>query len=219
MILDAVFTTALNDLVIRLHPGKGVRTPPVPRKVRRIITSEQFDAIYEALDDQVMRLLVETAIESGLRWGELTELRPKDLDLVTGMLVVSRAVVMLNPKFHPQGGRFLVKNYPKDTRWRQLRLGEHVLAKLTDHINQAKLGPGDLIFQLPQDLLHRRRTKAAASAAHDAKSARLGLTEPNAKGRTYPHGSLSGYAAGKCRCDHCRQAMATYRANRRAGGK
>jgi Phage integrase, N-terminal SAM-like domain len=26
VILDAVFTTALNDLVIRLHPGKGVRT-------------------------------------------------------------------------------------------------------------------------------------------------------------------------------------------------
>ena len=27
-----------------------------------------------------MKLLVETDIESGLRWGELTELRPKDLN-------------------------------------------------------------------------------------------------------------------------------------------
>jgi len=60
VILDAVFTTALNDLVIRLHPGKGVRTPPVPRKVRRIITAEQFDAIYDAMDNEHMQLLVET---------------------------------------------------------------------------------------------------------------------------------------------------------------
>ena len=37
-----------------------------------------------------MRLLVETDIESGLRWGELTELRVKDLDTVNGILTVSR---------------------------------------------------------------------------------------------------------------------------------
>jgi integrase len=218
VILDAVFTTALNDLVIRLHPGKGVRTPPVPRKVRRIITAAQFDAIYDAMDNELMQLLVETEIESGLRWGELTELRPKDLDLVTGMLVVSRAVVVLHPKFHPDGGRFLVKDYPKDNHWRQLRLGVHALAKLAAHIEGSKLGPEDLIFQLPQDLLPTRRREAAKKASADARAGRFGLTEPNAEGRTYRHGSLSAYAAGQCRCDHCRRAMATYRASRRDRG-
>lgn len=218
VILDAVFTTALNDLVIRLHPGKGVRTPPVPRKVRRIITAAQFDAIYNAMDNELMQLMVETEIESGLRWGELTELRPKDLDLVTGMLVVSRAVVLLHPKFHPDGGRFLVKDYPKDNHWRQLRLGAHVLAQLAAHIESTNLGPDDLVFQLPQDLLHTRRRKAAARETANARAGRFGLTEPNAEGRTYRHGSLSAYAAGQCRCVHCRQAMATYRASRRARG-
>lgn len=58
--------------------------------------------------------MIETDVESGLRWGELTELRVSDLDAATRMLTVSRAVVRLVHKFHPTGGRFLVKDYPKD---------------------------------------------------------------------------------------------------------
>ena len=48
--------------------------------------------------------------------------------------------------------------------------------------------------------------------------ATLGLTKPNAAGRRYRHGTLSGYSAGRCRCEHCRGAYATYRAQRRAAG-
>ena len=51
----------------------------------KIITPEQFDAIYGALPDADAQLLVETVIESGLRWGELTELRVSDLDLASRM--------------------------------------------------------------------------------------------------------------------------------------
>jgi hypothetical protein len=42
VILSAIFTTALNDQATFLHPGKGVKTPPVPVKSRTIITPEQF---------------------------------------------------------------------------------------------------------------------------------------------------------------------------------
>ena len=43
-----------------------------------------------------MKLLAETDIESGLRLGgELTELRPRDIDFGTGVLTVSRVVVEL----------------------------------------------------------------------------------------------------------------------------
>ena len=108
VVVDAIFTTALNDQVTFLHPGKGVLTPPVAVKPRRIITVEQFDTIYTAVGDPVMRLLVETDIETGLRWGELTELRVKDIGFASGLLTVSRVVVELNPRFHPEGGRFLV---------------------------------------------------------------------------------------------------------------
>jgi integrase len=104
-ILSAIFTTALND-VTYLHPCKGVKTPTVPRKPLKIITPEQFDAIYAAIPDAALRLLAETDIETGLRWGELTELRASDVDLITRVLTISRTVVQVDPKFHPTGGRF-----------------------------------------------------------------------------------------------------------------
>jgi integrase len=114
VVLDAILSTALNDQVVLLHAGRGVKTPPVPRKPRRIITVEQYDAIYAALEDDTMRLLVETKVETGLRWGELTELRPRDIDMRTRLLTVSRAVVELKSKGRPDNVRFVIKDYPKD---------------------------------------------------------------------------------------------------------
>jgi integrase len=210
-ILGAIFTTALND-VVHLHPVRGVKSPPIARKPRLIVTPEQFDKLYLALPAGTMRLLVETDVESGLRWGELTELRPHDIDLATGVLTVSRVVVELSPRFHPDGGRFLIKAYPKDQEHRRLKLSAPIVAKIKDHIEEQGLGEHDLLFamsELPQ----------APATRVLAEPATLGFTRPNAAGRRYRHGSLSAYSAGKCRCEHCRKAYASYRAQRRAAGQ
>jgi integrase len=106
------------------------RREDAARKPLRIITTEQFDAIHYALQDETLRLFVETDIETGLRWGELTELHVKDIEFVSGVLTVSRAVVELNPRFHPEGKRFLVKDYPKDKQWRQVRIAGHLIDKI-----------------------------------------------------------------------------------------
>ncbi|MEU9874049.1 hypothetical protein AB0C87_40030 [Actinomadura sp. NPDC048021] len=90
--------------------------------------------------------MVETAIETGLRWGELTELRGRDLKTRSRLLTVSRVVVELNPKFHPEGKRFLVKDYPKDKEWRRFKLSDQIVAKLEDHIIEEKLGTDGLLF-------------------------------------------------------------------------
>src|SRR5690348_7490986 len=114
VILSGIFTTALNDQITFLHPCKGVKTPTVPVKPYTIITPEQFSAVYEALPDPTWRRLVETDIERGLRWGELTELRVRDIEFRSRMLTVSRSVVQVSPKFHRTGGRCLLKDYPRD---------------------------------------------------------------------------------------------------------
>lgn len=101
VILNAIFTTAFNDQITVLHAGKGVSTPAVAKKQKVIVTVSQFDAIYAELDEALYQLLVETDIETGLRWGELVELRVKDLDQKTGDLTVKRVAVELNGKFHP----------------------------------------------------------------------------------------------------------------------
>jgi integrase len=211
-ILNAIFTTALADEVIVIHPSRGVKTPPVPKKPRRIITAEEFNLLYKALPDADTRLLIETDIESGLRWGELTELRVRDLDLVTRILTVSRAVVEVPPEEHPSDGRFLVKDYPKDKEYRRLKLSTQITAKIMAHIHACGLGTDDLLFsyQAPARPAPRRRLAVIETA---------GLTDPDSNGRRYRHGTLTAYNAAKCRCEHCRGAYASYRAARRATGK
>lgn len=211
-ILNAIFTTALDDEVVMIHPSRGVKTPPVPEKARRIITAAQFSELYEALPDDEIRLLVETDIESGLRWGELTELRPGDLDLVTRILTVSRAVVEIPADEHPSGRRFLVKDYPKDKEYRRLKLSAQITTKIAAHITARGLGPDDLLFTYqPPD---RPAVKSRPGISESP-----GLTEPDINGRRYRHGTLTAYNSAKCRCEHCRGAYASYRAARRADGK
>jgi integrase len=210
-LLSGIFTTALNDQVIVLHPCKGVKTPTVPRKALKVITPEQFELIYQALPDGDSRLLVELAIESGMRWGELTELRPRDIDLSTRIMTVSRAVAEVRPAFHPTGGRFIAKDYPKDRESRRFKLSSTIVARLREHIRARGLGPDDLLFAMPSP--GTRHIRVAPNPDE------LGLTEPTADGRQYRHGTLTAYTMGCCRCRPCKDAMAIYRAARRAAGR
>ncbi|MBW6433086.1 site-specific integrase [Actinoplanes hulinensis] len=212
-ILSAIFTTALNDQVTFLHPCKGVRTPAIAKKVREIITPEQFDTLYSVLPDNEFRLLIETDIETGLRWGELTELRPRDINFATRTLLVTRVAVELTKRFHPTGDRFLVKEYPKDEEHRRLKLSPQITAKLQAHVTENNLAPDDLLFAIRDPEI----TTPKLRAVPDPDT--LGLTEPNDQGRQYRHGSLSAYTTGKCRCQHCKAAFAIYRSQRRADGK
>jgi integrase len=212
-VLSAIFTTALNDQITFLHPCMGVKTPTVATKRRRIITPEQFTALYAAIPTRQLRLLVETDVETGLRWGELVELRKRDLDWDSGVITVSRVAGELAGRFTPDGQRFFVKQYPKDSEWRAVTLSAHIFGQLTEHA--AALAPDDLLFTAPQPTgparYHRPETLPDPNT--------LGYTEPNEKGRRYQHGTLSGYGAGRCRCRHCKDACAAYRARRRAAGK
>lgn len=213
-ILNAIFTTALEDEVVMIHPSRGVKIPPVPDKPRQIISAAQFDRLYQALPDADTQLLVETDIESGLRWGELAELRVRDLDFASCILTVSRAVVEISPDEHPEGGRFLVKDYPKDKEYRRFKLSQQITAKLRAHVTAGGLGPDDLFFSYEPPSRPSPRRHLAPAAAPPAA-----MTEPNENGRRYRHGTLTAYNAAKCRCEHCRGAYAAYRAARRANGK
>jgi integrase len=199
-VLSAIFTTALNDQITFLHPCMGVKTPTVATKRRRIITPDQFGALYDAIPTRELQLLVETDVETGLRWGELIELRKKDIDLDTGVITVSRVAGELAAKFNPDRKRFFVKQYPKDTEWRAVTLSEHMFDQLAEHTRGLK--PNDLLFKAPDQSEPRRIHRPESLPDPDT----LGLTEPNDKGRQYRHGTTSGYGAGGCRCQHCKDA-------------
>ena len=191
----------------------GLRTTDrlVTRLIERELASEGLPAA-TLLGPEPVRVIVETAVESGLRWGELTELRAKDLAFATRILTVSRKVIEVNPKFQPDGRRFAVKQYPKDKEYRRLKLSAQLVQKIEAHVRTEGLGHGDLLFA------RRARRPSAPQLRVVLDPASLGLTEPNEKGRRYRHGTLSAYTAGRCRCEHCRAASAAYCAKRRAEG-
>jgi integrase len=215
-VLSAVLTSAVDDQVLFSNVCRLVKTEPVPKKSLVIVTPSQFDRFYNALPDDMSKLLTETDIETGMRWGELTELRVKDWDSATRVFTVSRTVVMVNAQFHPEGKRFLVKGYPKDKESRRIKVDQAMGRKIDTHIAQHKLEEEDLLFWYEPA---KARLSAKSVDLEDAALGALGFTEPNERGRTYPHGTMSGYTAGKCRLDCCKAAMADYRRKRRAHGK
>jgi integrase len=146
IILSAIFTSALNDFMTALHPCRGVKSPVVPVKEYRILTPEEFDQLQVAMPSAAARLLVEVAIGSGLRWGELVELRPRDVHWPSGIVTVTRTVNEVDPKYDPDGSRFLVKPYPKSRRSRRFKLDTTLIAELREHIATHAVGDDDLIF-------------------------------------------------------------------------
>jgi hypothetical protein len=84
--------------------------------------------------------------------------------------------------------------------------------KLVRHFEREGLGEDDLVFPMRLPPSPAERLRAVPNPAD------LGFTKPNAAGRQYRHGTMSAYNAGRCKCQHCRDAAAIYRAKRRAAG-
>ncbi|WP_030157280.1 tyrosine-type recombinase/integrase [Glycomyces sp. NRRL B-16210] len=212
-LLSSILGSAVSDRYLAENPCLLVKTDPVPKKPLTIITPAQFDVFYVALPDAMSKLLVETAIETGTRWGELTELRVSDWDPEHKAFTVCRAVVQIRPEFHPESKRFFVKDYPKDGEYRLIKVAGHLAEKIDAHIEANNLKENNLLFWYePQ----ARLTSTCAKVELGKPS---GRTKRNRRGQTFAHGTMSAYTAGRCRCAYCREAMAAYRRKRRASGK
>lgn len=215
-VLGAIFTTALADGVVFLHPCRGVKGPAIGKTPVRILTPTELARLRAAFKDERWRLWLDTAVETGARWGELAELRVTDLNPAVRTLTIARTLLELQPPFHPDHGQFLVKPYPKNRDFRVLRLSRALTTRLTAHILSHQLDPGDLLFGGPT-----RRTAAHDTTGTDTDTvAGIGAGGPasNAVAET-PHGRIATYTNHGCRCSQCRLAYARYRATRRAAGQ
>jgi integrase len=213
MVLSAVPTSAVDDDLIPANPCHRVKTDPVPARPLKIVTPAQVEAFLDALPNEMSRLLAECAIETGMRWGELTELRSKDFDRATGVFTLARGVVKLVAKHQPDGQPFRVKDYPKDKEYRLIKVDAAFATKMAAHIDHHRLADDDLLFwfeALP--------TEPKWASLH-GEPGTWGYTGPGANGRRYAHGTTTAYNQAKCRCQYCKAAMAAYRSRRRANGK
>jgi len=127
--LSSVFERALVDRVVTFNPCAHTELPKRVKKKSRTLTPTEYDAILAALPAQ-HRLMVETAINTGLRWGELIALKPRHLDLNKRRLTVEETVVEVSIKNSPTGQRMLTKPYPKDNEPRTMGLPPELVNEL-----------------------------------------------------------------------------------------
>ena len=206
-VLCSIFNTAVNDRIVARHPCAGVAVPPDPPRARPVLSPTEYLKIRQHLPEP-WRLLADLAVDSACRWGELAELRAKDLEPRHCELRVARAVVEIDAAHRPPGNaRFLVKEYPKNTHWRTLALGPALVARLSELIEQRGAEPQDLLFRAPV----RRSNAAQLAAVADPGGFTRG-------GRRFTHATLYAYTIGACRCEPCRATIAAYRADRRTHG-
>ena len=121
VMLHSVFARAVRDRIIAFNPCEDTELPKVIAKRARTLTPEEYRRLLDALPNR-HRLMVQVAIETGLRWGELIALRPRHLNMLHGTLTVSETIVEVPLRAAPAGQRMIRKPYPKDNEPRTMAL-------------------------------------------------------------------------------------------------
>jgi len=139
-LLRTIMNTAVEEEHIPVNPcrirGAG-RTPS--RHGIRPATLDELTLIAQAMPDRY-RMMVHLAAWCAVRFGELTELRRKDIDVKHGVIRVRRAVTW-------PGGRPEVGTPKSAAGIRDVTIPPHLLINLRRHLDfHAERGPDGLVF-------------------------------------------------------------------------
>ena len=127
-LLRAILSTAVADEVLAANPCR-VKGAGSARRARSIepATLAALESILAAMPDR-LRALVLTGAWCGLRFGELIELRRKDLDLRQGVLRVRRGVVRVD-------GKVTVGSPKSEAGIRDVAIPPHLIPVLAEHLS------------------------------------------------------------------------------------
>jgi len=157
-LLKSILDAAVKDGRLARNPAAGVELPRLKRTERRYLTHQQVSALGAACGAYAP--LVLTLAYTGLRWGEATALRTRNVDAMRGRLHIVEAVSDV-------GGRMIIGS-PKSHQSRVVPVPRFLRDLLIQQISG--LAPDDLVFRSPQGAMlrvanFRRRVfdRAAAS--------------------------------------------------------
>lgn len=105
----------------------------------RLLEPAELDRLAAELPARY-RLLPLLAARCALRYGEVTALRTRDVDLRRGVVKVARGVTRTRGEWHV--------STPKNGRPRTVPLAPSLVPKVRDHVND--LAPDDLLFPAPR---------------------------------------------------------------------
>jgi integrase len=141
-VVAAVCDYAIRTDRLTRNPAHGVKLPRLTRRAeRRYLTHAEVTALADAAGRRgvVYARLIRLLAYTGLRWGEVTALRVRDVDLSRRRLDVRRA-------FADVGG-LLVEGTPKSHQQRTVPLLPLVAVDLVEQL--ADRQPDDLVFTAP----------------------------------------------------------------------
>ena len=143
--LHSIFVRAVRDGLVVANPCAHTELPKVVLSKQPTLTPEEFDVLIAAVPDRY-RLMVETAIETGMRWGELIALKPRHVDFLRKTITVQDTIMEVSKRHSPTGERYVAKPYPKDNEPRTFAVRQDWLDAVAAHINVHDLARDDLLF-------------------------------------------------------------------------
>jgi integrase len=143
-LLRTIMGTAVSDDLIAVSPCRVRGGGSSKRKTRTVpATLAELEAIVAAMPEQY-RAMVLLAAWCSLRFGELAELRRKDLDLVHGTVSITRAVVWV-------GGSPIVGDPKTDAGTRVVTIPSNIVPALKRHLRTfGEPGRDGLLFPAPR---------------------------------------------------------------------
>lgn len=150
-LLRTILNTAVDDEHLERNPCRIRGGSTAPRRHQpRAATPEEIGRLLGAIASPRHRLMVLLAVYTGVRFGELTELRRGDLELrgsTGGTLHIRRAVVLAD-------GVFVVKEPKSEAGTRSVAIPAHLLPALRAHLiggSAASELDGGLLFPSASD--------------------------------------------------------------------
>jgi integrase len=173
--LHSIFKRAVRDQLIVTNPCEHTELPKVITAKTRTLTPEEFDALLAAIPAR-HRLMVATAIETGMRWGELIALKPRHIDFLRRQVTVEETIVEVSKKHSPTGERYVHKPYPKDNEPRTFGVRQAWLEAVAAHIDRHGISRDDLLFT----------TTAGTPLSRNTFRTRIWIPAVTASGIGYP---------------------------------
>jgi integrase len=142
-LLRAILQTAYQDDLIETNPCRVRGGGQAKRATRTVIpTAEQVQALANGMPSTKYKTMVLLAAWCGLRFGELTELRRRDLVIEGGLpvaLIVERAVVRVE-------GRYEVGTPKSDAGVRDVVIPPHIRADVAAYLSSLPKRADVLLF-------------------------------------------------------------------------
>lgn len=98
-ILASILDDAVDDRLLARNPARGVQLPSKKSAPRRYLTAAEVEAVADTVGRR-WRVLVLILAWTGLRWGEATALRVRDVNQVRRRLFVERAAEQVEGEWH-----------------------------------------------------------------------------------------------------------------------